>query len=123
MKSNVEAAMTGPWGSPSGIDWKTPVQVIVDRFAHRLELARHLLNSSATSADDIIDVVNKTQTQLRIMLTPYLVLSATPSNPSDKMDLGWTRPIFKLCATTHTHFIGSEFDLMTDPEKLLLQAV
>ena len=123
VKSRLETVLTRPSGPSSGIDWKALVQVIVDRFAGRLELARHLLNSSPKNLDDILDLVNKTQTQLRIMLTPYIVFSATPTDPSDKADLEWTIPIYKLCATTHTYTMESELDSMTDSEKLLLQAV
>ena len=123
VKSKVEAVMIRPWDSSSEIDWKTLVQVIVDRFSQRLELIRHLLNSPATSPDEILNVANKTQTQLRIMLTPYILLSATPTDSSDKTDLDWTKPIYGLCATAHTSFIESELDSMTDSEKLLLQAI
>ena len=123
VKSKLEAVLTRPSGPSGGIDWKTLVQVIVDQFAQRLELVRHILNSPVTNPDKIIDLASKTQTQLRIMLTPYLFLSATPTNPSDKTDLDWTIPIYKLCATTHTRFMESELDSMTNSEKLLLQAV
>ena len=122
-KSRLEAALMRPSDLSSGIDWKTLVQVIVNRYAQRLELTRHLLNSPATSLDEIVDLANKTQTQLRIMLTPYIPLSATPVDPSDRTDLEWTRPIYKLCATTHTHSFESELDSMTDSEKLLLRAI
>ena len=57
------------------------------------------------------------------MLTPYILFSATPTNPSDETDLDWTIPIYKLCATTYTHSTEFELDSMTDSEKLLLQAV
>ena len=123
VKSRLEAVLTRSSGLSSGIDWKTLVQVIVDRFAQRLELTRHLLNLLATNPDEILDLVNKTQSQLRTMLTPYLLFSATPIDPSDTADLDWTRPIYKLCATTHTHSLESGSDSMTESEKLLLRAV
>ena len=123
VKSRLEAVLVKPSGLSSGIDWKTLVQVIVDRFAGRLELARHLLDSSATDPNDILDLANKTQSQLRIMLTPYILFSATPTDPSDEADLEWARPIYKLCATMHTYSMESELDSMTDSERLLLQAV
>ena len=123
VKSRLEAVLVKPSGLSSGIDWRTLIQVIVDRFAGRLELTRHLVNTPATNQDDILDLVNKTQTQLRIMLTPYILFSAAPTNPSDKADLDWSIPIYKLCATTHTHSMESQLGSMTDSEKLLLQAV
>ncbi|KAG8213371.1 hypothetical protein J3R82DRAFT_11862 [Butyriboletus roseoflavus] len=123
VKSRLEAVLIRPRGLSSGIDWETLVQVIVDRYSERLELTRYLLNSLATGPDELVDLANKTQTQLRIMLTPYLLFSATPTDESDKTELDWTVPIYKLCATTHTYSMESELDSMTDAEKLLLKAV
>ena len=123
LKSMLEAALTGPSPPSSGIDWKTLFQVIVDRFARRFELMQYLLNVPVTSPDNLLDLANKTQTQLRIMLTPYLLLSATPTDPSNKADVGWTMPIYNHCATTHTYTMESELDSMTYSEKLLLQAI
>ena len=123
VKSRLEEVLVRPGDLSSGIDWKTLIRVIVDRYSQRLELTRYLLNSSATDPDEIVDLANKTQTQLRIMLTPYILYSATPTDPSDKTELDWTVPIYKLCATTHTHSMESELDSMTDAEKLILKAV
>ena len=123
VKSRLEAVLTRPFGLSSGIDWKTLIQVMVDRFAQRLELIRYLLNSPATNPDEIVDLANKTQTQLRVILTPYLLLSATPADPSNKTDLDWTKPVYKLCATIHTDSMKAELDAMTDSERLLFRAV
>ena len=122
-KSRLEATLIRPEGLSSGIDWGTLIQVIVDRYAGRLELVHYLLNSSVTDPNEILDVANKAQTQLRIMLTPYLLFSATPTDRSDKDELNWTIPIYKLCATTHTYSMESNLDSMTSSEKLILQAV
>ena len=121
--ARLEAILVRPSGLSSGFDWRTLFQAIVDRFAGRLELTRHLLNSPALDPDEILDLANKTHTQLRIMLTPYILVSATPTDPSDKTDLDWTIPIYKFCATIHTQFMVSELDSMTDSEWLLLRAV
>ena len=110
VKSRLEAILSRPSGLSSGIDWRTLVQVIVDRYAGRLELTRYLLNSSMTGPDEILDLAKKTQTQLRTMLTPYILFSVTPTDRSDKDELDWTIPIYKLCATTHTHSMESHLD-------------
>jgi len=123
VKSKLEAILLIPKGMSSGIDWRTLIQVIVDRYAGQLELTRYLLNSSVTDPDEILDLANKTQSQLRTMLTPYLLLSATPTDQSDTDELNWTIPIYKLCTTTHTYSMDSEVDSLTSSEKLLLQAV
>ena len=123
VKTRLEAILVRPSGLSSGFDWRPLFQAIVDRFAGRLELTRHLLNSPAPDSDDILDLANKAHTQLRIMLTPYIFVSATPTDLSDKTDLDWTIPIYKFCATIHTQFMASESDSMTDSERLLLRAV
>ena len=123
VKSRLEAILIRPKGLSSGIDWRTLVQVTVDRYAGRLELIHYLLNSPASDLDEILDLANKTQTQLRIVLTPYLLFSATPTDRSDKDGLNWTTPIYKLCATTHTYSMESNLGSMTSSEKLVLQAV
>ncbi|KAI9568289.1 hypothetical protein HD554DRAFT_2022667 [Boletus coccyginus] len=123
VKSKLEANLLTPKGLSSGIDWGTLIRVIVNRYAGQLELTRYLLDSSVTDPDEILDLANKTQSQLRTMLTPYLLLSATPTDQSDRDELNWTTPIYKLCATTHTYSMDSEVDSMTSSEKLLLQAV
>ncbi len=33
-----------PHGHGSGIDWTMPIHVVVERFAHRLEMVQYLLN-------------------------------------------------------------------------------
>ena len=121
--SRLEKALTRPWGLSSGIDWKTLIQVIYDRYAGRLELTQHLVNSTATSADEILDLAIKIQTQLRIMLTPYLHVSAVPMDSPDKNATDWAVPVYRDCATTHLKFATSKLSSMTDSEKLLLRAV
>ena len=123
VKSRLEAILIRPEGLSSGIDWRTLIQTIVDRYAGRLELTHYLLNSSVTDPDEILDIAHKIQTQLRIMLTPYVLFSAAPTDRSDKDELNWTIPIYKLCATTHTYSMESNLVSMTSSEKLILQAV
>ncbi|KAG8216034.1 hypothetical protein J3R82DRAFT_8030 [Butyriboletus roseoflavus] len=122
-KASLEEALTRPEGLSSGIDWATLIQVIIDRYAQRLELVRYLLNAPTAGSDDVLDFANKTQAQLRIMLTPYLLFSVAPTDPLDETRLDWAKPVFELCATTHTYFMDSELSSMTASEKLLLQAV
>ncbi|KAG9314912.1 hypothetical protein JVU11DRAFT_4020 [Chiua virens] len=123
VKSRLETALKRPANLSSGIDWKTLIHVIVDRFAERLELTRYLLNLSATAPEEIIDQANKTQTQLRVMLTPYFQLSVVPPEPLEKTTLDWTIPIYKHCAMTHTFFMEILLGSMTDSEKLIFQAI
>jgi hypothetical protein len=122
-KARLAEAVTRPEGQSSGIDWMTLVRVIVDRYSDRLELMQYFLTSQATDSSSILDLAKKTQVQLRIMLTPYILLTAAPPHLSTGSDVDWAVPIFKLCATTHTSSIQSDSPSMTPSEQLILQAI
>ncbi|KAF9236708.1 hypothetical protein BU15DRAFT_76668 [Melanogaster broomeanus] len=107
----------------SGIDWRALIRVIVDRYADRLELMQYLLSSQATDSKTILDLARKIQVQLRIMLTPYILRTASPPHPSAETEVDWAVPIFKLCATTHTSPIQSDSPSMTPSEQLILEAI
>jgi hypothetical protein len=119
-RARLAEALTRPEGGASGVDWKVLIRVIVDRYADRLELTDYLLSTYATDSEIILELARKIQVQLRIMLTPYILHTATPVRGA-KLD--WAVPIFKLCATTHTSFIQSDSLSMTPSEQLILQAI
>ncbi|KAG2116130.1 hypothetical protein DEU56DRAFT_748451 [Suillus clintonianus] len=109
----------------SGIDWKTLIHVIVDRYEDRLELMQHLLNFTSSDSQELFQRVKLAQTQLRVMLTPYLLDSTiVPSAGTPGVDASqWASPIFRLCATTHTSKMIDHASSMTPSERLLLKAV
>ncbi|KAG2037637.1 hypothetical protein BDR03DRAFT_1010487 [Suillus americanus] len=117
--------ITRPHPVGSGIDWKTLIHVIVDRYADRLELTQYLLNVTSSDRQELLERAKLTQTQLRVMLTPYLLHStAIPSaGTSGIYSSQWASPIFSLCARTHTSQIANFKPLMTSSELLLLKAV
>ncbi|KAF7312222.1 hypothetical protein MIND_00235200 [Mycena indigotica] len=107
-----------PSRNATGVDWDTLFKVIVDRYADRLEIAQYLLNNT-TNATDTAQRVMK---QLHIMLTPYLLHSASPSGKGNS----WAAPIYEFCATSHTSYIhrtSAILSRMTASEHLLLGAV
>ncbi|KAG0694808.1 hypothetical protein DFH29DRAFT_1006017 [Suillus ampliporus] len=109
----------------SGIDWKTLIHVIVDRYADRLELMQHLLNFTSLDSQALLQRAKLAQSQLRIMLTPYLLYSTVVPSPgtSGVNASRWASPMFKHCATTHTSAMINQKPLMTSSERLLLKAV
>ncbi|KAG2153941.1 hypothetical protein DEU56DRAFT_951549 [Suillus clintonianus] len=109
----------------SGIDWKTLTHTIVDRYADRLDLMQHLLNFTSSDSQKLLQRAKLAQTQLRIMLTPYLLHSTIVPGTSDSgVDASqWASPIFRLCATAHTSKMINHIPLMTASEHLLLKAV
>ncbi|KAJ6630091.1 hypothetical protein B0H10DRAFT_1984931 [Mycena sp. CBHHK59/15] len=62
----------------SGVSWAALYHTIRNRYADRLELLAHLLNSTSDS-----ETARKAQVQLRVLLTPYILQSAQPPNTSD----------------------------------------
>jgi hypothetical protein len=117
--------ITRPHPVGSGIDWKTLTHVIVDRYADRLELMQHLLNFTSSDPQELLHQAKLAQTQLRVMLTPYLLHSTIiPSAATSDVDVSqWAFPIFKLCATTHTSEMINQIPSMTSSERLLLTAI
>ncbi|KAI6018001.1 hypothetical protein BKA83DRAFT_4316859 [Pisolithus microcarpus] len=96
------------------------IRTIVYRYASRLELMQYLLRSIAwDDSRTILDAARKTRVQLRVSLTPHILLNAAPSEGSNSLD--WARPTLQSCATSHiTRLEGLD---MTPSEKLLFQAV
>ncbi|KAF7360878.1 hypothetical protein MSAN_01117500 [Mycena sanguinolenta] len=128
VKARVGEVLTrGPDSDGSGIDWQASFHVIVDRYADRLETLAYLLNT--TTPDTVSERARLIQTQLRIMLTPYILYTArpTPGRSSTASDSDtWALPVWKGCATKHTAHIHASPTLqsrMTVSERLLLTAL
>ncbi|KAG1750210.1 hypothetical protein EDB19DRAFT_97392 [Suillus lakei] len=116
--------ITRPRPAGSGTDWKTLIHVVVDRYADRLELMQYLLNVTSSDSRELLQRAKLAQTQLRVMLTPYLLHSIVPSTDTSGVDVSqWASPIFRLCATTHTSKMIKQISLMTSSERLVLKAV
>ncbi|KAG1727699.1 hypothetical protein EDB19DRAFT_1857468 [Suillus lakei] len=109
----------------SGTDWKTLIHVVVDRYADRLELMQYLLNVTSSDSQELLQRAKLAQTQLRVMLTPYLLHSTVvPSAGTSGVDASqWASPMFRLCATTHTSRMVNRIPFMTRSEHLLLKAI
>ncbi|KAJ7280327.1 hypothetical protein C8J57DRAFT_1175054 [Mycena rebaudengoi] len=99
--------------SESGINWSSLFQVIIDRYAQRLEV----LQSTLKSCDDH----KRAFRILRTMLMPYLLHFAVP--PHTTAGNSWAAPIFRQCAQTHTSFMSSLESKLTASERLLRNAV
>ncbi|KIK14492.1 hypothetical protein PISMIDRAFT_116952 [Pisolithus microcarpus 441] len=130
VRARLEEALSRPADRSSGIDWQALIRVVVDRYSERLQVVRYLLNSTDTNgydADSVVDDAIKIQVQLRHMLMPYISVNVVPrlnganvkGKASDVLD--WARPVYKLCATTHTSLLKDH--TVTSSEKLLLDAV
>ncbi|KAF8817635.1 hypothetical protein BYT27DRAFT_7181762 [Phlegmacium glaucopus] len=119
--------LQGAWDRPvrSGIDWKTFLRVIVDRYTGRLRVLNHFLNSTMLeSEEDITLALNKAHGLMSGMLSPYRIYSASP--PEVHYDsipkFSWAIPVFIECATTHTRYIDSLSHTLTYSEHLLLNS-
>ena len=88
-------------GQGSGVDWGSITQVTVDRYGGRLELLRHI-SQNPESNRNVTEQVTEARSQVLIMLTPYMIASAIPPNPTGPIDRSWIDPVVKHCASTHT---------------------
>ena len=107
-------------GQGSGIDWGSITQVIVDRYAGRLELLQHILQNPE-SKRNVTEKVAEARSQVLIMLSPYMLTSAIPPNPIGPVDPSWIDPVVKHCASTHTARVSKA--LLTPQENVIKEAV
>ena len=107
-------------GQGSGIDWGSITQVIVDRYGGHLELLRHILQNPE-SKRNVTEQVAEARSQVLIMLTPYMLVSAIPPNPTGPVDRSWIDPVVKHCASTHTAWTPET--PLTPQEKVIKGAV
>ncbi|RDB25967.1 hypothetical protein Hypma_006273 [Hypsizygus marmoreus] len=120
----------GGKGRGSGVDWAGVIRVLGVRYAERLELVKHFVTTATTEETNTTENARRIQTQLRIMLTPYILFSASPppssSTPQHKNTTNtWAIPIYTHCASAHTRSLLSPSlqKRMTHAEKLMLRAV
>ncbi|KAG1831862.1 hypothetical protein EV424DRAFT_1641066 [Suillus variegatus] len=124
VQDRLAQALARPPSITSGIDWKTVLRVVVDRYASRLEFIQHLLNLSLDDGS-IFDHAQQIQRQLRTVLLPYTVFAALPPNTSVTANAtnSWAAPVFRECATSQAASIAYRGTSLTPSERLLLQAV
>ena len=110
----------------SGIDWKTLLRIVVDRYVVRLQILNRLLNSTVVDPDaDPTLALKKAHSHMSSMLSPYRSYLATPPDIHSIANHSWAIPVFEECSTTHTRSIDSNLSLtqrMTYSEHLLLNS-
>lgn len=104
-------------GEGSGIDWSSIVHVVIERYSARLELVQHLLNSTSRNATEQAAQV---RSQILIMLTPYMLVDAIPSNETTP-DPSWINPVVNHCASTLTAW--APVDTLERQELVVKQAI
>ena len=114
------------WDRPvSGIDWKTLLRVVMDRYVVRLQILNRLLNPTILDSEvDPTLSLKKAHNHISAMLTPYRLYLAAPEIHSIP-EHSWAIPVFEECSTTHTRYIDSNPSLsqkLTYSEHLLLNS-
>ena len=117
----------GAWDRPvSGIDWKTLLRIVVDRYVDRLQILNRLLNPTVVDPDaDPTLALKKAHNHMSSMLSHYRLFLASPPEIHSITNHSWAIPIFEECSTTHTRYIDSNPSLsqrMTYSEHLLLNS-
>ncbi|KAG1827391.1 uncharacterized protein BJ212DRAFT_49839 [Suillus subaureus] len=124
VQDRLAQALVRPPATTSGIDWKTVLRVVVDRYASRLEMMQYLVNMTLDDRS-IFGHAQQVQRRLRTVLLPYTVFAALPPNASVSANAtnSWAAPVFRKCATSHTAYIVARGTTLMPSERLLLQAV
>ncbi|KAJ7798082.1 hypothetical protein B0H14DRAFT_3492896 [Mycena olivaceomarginata] len=113
VRAPLEVALALPSSTGSGVDWRTLYRVVVDRYADRLEMLGHLLNT--TTPENLDERAALMQTQLRLMLTLHILHTAQPTMPTSSNSIPGG-------AVTHGHVFASLNSHLTPSERLLLTA-
>ncbi|KAG2150644.1 uncharacterized protein EDB93DRAFT_1084016 [Suillus bovinus] len=124
VQDRLAQVLAQPSVTASGIDWKTVLRVVVDRYANRLELMQYHLNMTMDDRS-VFNHAKQIQRRLRTMLLPYTVFAALPPNISVLANATnlWAAPVFRECAKSHTASMVARRTTLTPSERLLLQAV
>ncbi|KAG1890923.1 hypothetical protein F4604DRAFT_381773 [Suillus subluteus] len=124
VQDRLAQALARPPVTTSGIDWKTVLRVVVDRYSSRLEMMQYLVNMTLDDGS-MFGHAQQVQRRLRTVLLPYTVFAALPPNTSVTANTtnSWAAPVFRECATSHTASIAAHGTTLMPSERLLLQAV
>ncbi|KAG2063408.1 hypothetical protein BDR04DRAFT_1038065 [Suillus decipiens] len=124
VQERLAQVLTRPSVTTSGIDWKTVLRVVVDRYASRLEMMQYLLNMTLDNRS-IFNHAQQVQRRLHTVLLPYTLFAVIPPNTSITANTTnpWAAPVFRECATSHTTSTVAHGATLTPSEHLLLQAV
>lgn len=130
LRKKLEEAVQGDWEQKSnaGIDWKSLLNTVTERFAERLELLAYNLNNTA---DEPRERAFKAHRHITSMLDFYALHSAVPPNTTSATGASepvheWALPVFTECATTHTRWLGQSTVIssrLSESERLLLRSV
>lgn len=107
-------------GQGSGIDWGSITKVIVDRYGKRLEVLQYILQNQDQKRN-VIEQTAETRSQILIMLTPYMLVSAIPPSSTSPVNPSWIDPVVEHCASTHTAWAPET--LLSRQEKVIKAAV
>ncbi|KZS90514.1 hypothetical protein SISNIDRAFT_457673 [Sistotremastrum niveocremeum HHB9708] len=110
-KSDVVTALQAAPDAASGIDWRSISRVIVERFSDRIERLNHTLSRVDDGSINASTAASSARSQLQVMLMPYLLTHAVPSNDSSASpdaDIAWAKPIHEMCSTTLIPRLGDD---------------
>ncbi|KAG1890922.1 hypothetical protein F4604DRAFT_1949264 [Suillus subluteus] len=124
VQDRLAQALARPPVTTSGIDWKTVLRVVVDRYSSRLEMMQYLVNMTLDDRS-MFGHAQQVQRRLRTVLLPYTVFAALPPNTPVTANAtnSWAAPVFRECATSHMASIVAHGTTLMPSEHLLLQAV
>ena len=88
----------------SGVDWGSITQVVMERYASRLEYLRFLLSPNTMFAH-ALERAALARTQLLVILIPYITTVDVPKRLPASADVTWAAPIAQRCAMTQTSHI------------------
>ncbi|KAF9048872.1 hypothetical protein BJ165DRAFT_1463321 [Panaeolus papilionaceus] len=114
----------------SGIQWRSLINVITNRYAERLEMLEYTLNATPANGSPE-DIMGRSYRYVRSMLITYIVHDAAPSSPlrtAPASDRAWAQPVFEACVAPYSYsdiFVNADATspLFSRSEELLASSV
>ncbi|KAH9481856.1 hypothetical protein JR316_0006386 [Psilocybe cubensis] len=121
-KARLDALLTQGSSDPgNGLDWNSLQNVVVTRYAERLELLHYIL-SSANGNTDYNATLKQAHRQVSSMIAPYLLWSSLSNMPTTLgTNHDWALPVYKQCSDAHTRDL-EQFNLAIS-EQLIVKSI
>jgi hypothetical protein len=105
VRAELQTVLTREKDRGSGVDWGSITQIVVERYAGRLEYLQFLLSPNTTMFQDASERAAVARVQLLVMLAPYITTADVPEQLPPLANLSWVAPIALRCAMTQTSHI------------------
>ncbi|KAG8814283.1 hypothetical protein FRC18_002031 [Serendipita sp. 400] len=122
--ARLDEDLSRPTTESSGIDWRSVLRTVTDRYGDRIWLLKDSLDRREQKEANSTEVASHVRLQVFVMLMQYLIHGAVPPDDdpsSGGRDREWLEPITTHCASALT--AGINPSKLTRSERLIKQSI